>query len=70
MDINKLIAPKKQRYDRAGRPTRKPDSVKLLIQYQDNTADQLAKLYGVAPSTIRRWIRDARKQLKELYYGS
>lgn len=70
MDINKLISPKKQKYDRAGRPTRRPDAVKLLTQYQDNTADELAKLYKVAPSTIRRWIRDARQQLKENHHDT
>lgn len=67
MDINELISPKPINYSRTGRPSKKPDAVELLTKYRDNTADELAKLYRVAPSTVRRWIHDAREQLKEAH---
>lgn len=69
MDINELIAPKPINYNRTGRPSKRPDAVELLTKYRDNTADELSKLYRVAPSTVRRWIHDAREQLKEAQHG-
>ena len=50
---------------KSGRPSNKPDDEKLLTLYQTMTAAQIAESYGVAVSTVKGWIRSARKKIIE-----
>lgn len=50
---------------KSGRPSNKPDDEKLLTLYQTMTAAQIAESYGVAVSTVKGWIRSARKKILE-----
>ena len=50
---------------KSGRPSNKPDDEMLLTLYQTMTAAQIAKTYGVAVSTVKGWIRSARKKIIE-----
>lgn len=48
-----------------GRRSKNPGSEVVLAEYADHSASELAKKYGVAENTIRVWIREARKELKD-----
>ena len=50
---------------KSGRPSNKPNDEKLLTLYQTMTAAQIAETYGVAVSTVKGWIRSARKKIIE-----
>ena len=47
---------------RSGRPSRKPSESELSAMYAIYSANQLAEHYGVAESTIRRWIASYRHE--------
>lgn len=47
---------------KSGRPSKRPSSYELNLKYQAMTAKELAEEYGVKESTVRSWIRLARKE--------
>lgn len=41
----------------AGRPTNRPSEQELVKLYEEHSASQIAKMYGVTESAVRRWIQ-------------
>lgn len=52
-----MIASKKK-----GRPSKRPSNAELSMLYSGMTAREVAVHYGVALSTVKTWIRLARKE--------
>lgn len=52
-----MIASKKK-----GRPSKRPSNAELSMLYSGMTAKEIAIHYGVALSTVKTWIRLARKE--------
>lgn len=52
-----MIASKKR-----GRPSKRPSNEELSMLYSGMTAKEIAAHYGVALSTVKTWIRLARKE--------
>lgn len=50
--------------NRGGKVSKKPTIEVLDELYQKHTAVQIAEMYGVSPSTVRTWIANYRKELK------
>lgn len=48
-----------------GRPSVRPDNETLLMLYSGMTAPELAEKYGVSADTVRRWVRLARKEMRD-----
>lgn len=48
-----------------GRPSKRPSNEELSSLYSKMTAKELAAHYGVALSTVKTWIRLARKEDSE-----
>lgn len=59
-DLKSIIVAKKR-----GFPSKAPDDITLMKEYSKLKAKEIAKNYGVTESTVRAWIRGARKRLKE-----
>ena len=49
----------------AGRPSNRPDIDTLSDLYSVKTAHEIANLYGVADTTVRRWIARYREDLEQ-----
>lgn len=45
-----------------GRPSKRPSNEELSMLYSSMTAKEIATHYGVALSTVKTWIRLARKE--------
>lgn len=56
-----MLEPKK-----IGRPSKKPTIEELDYLYSKKTAKEVATLYGVTEQTIRRWIREYRKENEDI----
>ena len=52
-----MIPPKKNN----GRPSKRPPESVLAQEYAEHTAKEIAEKYGVAESTVKRWISNYRK---------
>lgn len=50
---------------KSGRPTNRPSLDMLAMLYQNLTASEIAKQYGVKESTVRSWIARARKEVED-----
>lgn len=52
---------------KAGRKSNRPSNAELLMKYEtlDMSASQIAEEYGVAKSTVDRWVRLARKETEK-----
>ena len=48
---------------RPGRVSKKPENKELMKDYETLSASEIGKKYGAAESTVRSWIRQARKEL-------
>lgn len=44
-----------------GRRSRKPSEQELAMMYSQMTAKEVGERYGVAETTVRRWIREYRR---------
>lgn len=47
---------------KAGRPSRRPCEEEFYLLYDRFSVEQIARLYDVNESTVRRWIRIFRKE--------
>lgn len=47
---------------KAGRKSKKPTEAELEFLYSQMSASEIAKHYGVAESTVRKWLGDYRKE--------
>lgn len=54
----KMVIDKKSR-------SKAPADEQLLTDYASMTAKEIGDKYGAAESTVRAWIREARKRMKE-----
>lgn len=52
---------KQAQVKKMGRPSKKPDIVTLKFLYEQYKSEEIAKMYGVPPSTVRSWVCLARK---------
>lgn len=50
---------------RSGHPTNRPDIETLNNLYEVKSAREISELYGVAESTVRRWISRYRNDLEQ-----
>ena len=48
---------------KGGRPTNRPSAEVLAVLYNEMTATEIGKLYGVAPRTVRGWLTRYRKEV-------
>lgn len=50
---------------KGGRPTKRPSTEQLAILYENKTAREIAEQYDVSTSTVRGWVRKARREEKQ-----
>ena len=57
-----LKAIRSEHYRKNGRKSKCPELSRLVEMYRTNTIDEMAKSLGVAPSTIRTWLDEAKQK--------
>jgi hypothetical protein len=60
-----IIVRKKRAGKRGGRPTNRPDDKELLNVYKDYTSAEIGELFDVSASTVRTWVKLARRTQSE-----